>query len=113
MRLSLRSACAGAGGGGSTPDSGSLTRPGAERSTGESTSTTNATTNGSAGLNALAMMLFVGRYWYSSCWNTPSMRPPAYASGMLAEAAEHRGRDRRDHERLVGLVADLAREHRA
>ena len=42
-----------------------------------------ATTNGSAGMNALAMMLLVGRYCCSSCWPTPSSRPPAYASGML------------------------------
>src|SRR3954470_24755096 len=62
VRLALRSAWAGAGGGGSTPDIGSVIVR-RRAITGDSTSTPNATTNGSAGLKALAMMLFVGRYW--------------------------------------------------
>ena len=66
VRPSLRPACAGAGGGGSTPASGSLTVR-RRAITGDNTSTANATTKGNAGLTALAMMLFVGRYWNSSC----------------------------------------------
>src|SRR6516162_4046974 len=81
VKIGGRSDAANAGGGGSTPASGSVT--GLLRAIdGDATSTMNAIRNGSA-TSIVERMLVLGMYLFVSCCVTPSAIPPANAIGRL------------------------------
>ena len=83
---SLRSNETNAGGGGSTPASGSVISF-RFRSFGENTSTRNNATNGNDGRRFVARMLSVGSSTATTCAITPSSKPPRNATKMLESAA--------------------------
>src|SRR5215510_3573704 len=83
---SLRSTETSAGGGGSTPASGSAASR-LFRNRGEKTSTRNSATNGSDGLRLVATMLLVGSSTVSTWATIPSNKPPRNATVMLDSAA--------------------------
>ena len=86
VRPGPRSTAASAGGGGSTPASGSVNSR-FRFNDGLRIRTKNSTTNGSDGRRPWAMMLFVGRVRDRICAPMPSARPPTSASGRLDRPA--------------------------
>ena len=100
IRLALiihrgRTAPVTAGGGGSTPASGSLTslakstvRPLMMLITSPPTRRAKSTRKGSAGRSPLARELSVGTKPTTSAWNTPRRTPPIIALGMLTSPAK-------------------------
>ena len=76
---------ASAGGGGSTPDSGSVVS--LWRRPGRTNSSTASRMNGIDGRMLRARTLFSGRWCASSCCSAPRTMPPTSASGMLDSPA--------------------------
>ena len=97
---SLRSSDTSAGGGGSTPASGSETSL-RLRSLGEKTSTRNNATNGNDGRRLVARMLFVGSSTATTCAMIAEQQAAEERHEDVRERGEHRGRDRGHDERRV------------